>query len=187
MRVVKSLDDVNVILKELGQWKDRLSSKNQDFKGLKIQNAGDATEPQDYVTLSQLTSVSQSISQNPQHYSIPFSVSGAATTGMLSAPFIVGKDRVGRPTLVSVAVPTVAQAPSGSDLLVNLQINGINLLANNLDLPIGNAGPISSSAFVSPLPILSVGSKITPVIVSSDGIVSFVTIQLYIERIMPNS
>ena len=183
MRVAKTFDDVNIMFKELFQWKDRLSSKNQDFHGLKIQNAGDATEPADYVTLRQLPSIPVFANQREQHFSIPFSSSGTVTTGQLSAPFIVGVDRVGMPTGIAVAVPTVAQAPVSQDLIINVQLNGANILATNLTLPIGKAGPVFSSILVTPTPILSVGAKLTPVVVQGDGVVSFVTIQLYVTRI----
>ena len=36
MREPKNLPQVIIMLKELGQWKDRIASKNQDFNGLKI-------------------------------------------------------------------------------------------------------------------------------------------------------
>lgn len=183
MREVKSLDDAKIVIKELSQWKDRLSSKNQDFKGLKIQNAGAATEPNDYVILSQVQQLVTPSAISDQHFSIPFSSVGAVSAGQLSAPFIVGTDRVGNPTSISVAVPSVTQAPSGVPLIINLAMNGVNMLATNLVLPIGNEGPVSSSQFVNPLPKLAAGNKIVPVIIQAGG-AQYVTIQLYITRIL---
>jgi hypothetical protein len=183
MRKVNNLADAEIILKELSQWKDRLNSKNQDFKGLKIQNAGAATEPNDYVILSQVQQlVTPSITQD-QHFSIPFSTSGPVSIGQLSAPFIVGTDRVGNPSSISVAVPAVAQAPTSGPLTINLAMNGTNLLVDNLVLPVGMEGPVSSSAFVSPLPKLAAGNKLVPVIITAGG-ASFITIQLYVTRIL---
>lgn len=186
MREIKTLDDATIVIKELAQWKDRLSSKNQDFKGLKIQNAGEGTEPNDYVTLSQLQqAVTPSAAPN-QNFSIPFSAPGPVTTGQISPPFIVGTDRVGNPTSISVAVTSVSQAPATGPLIVNLNLNGIPMLATNLSLPVGNEGPVSSSMFITPLPKLSAGSKIVPVIISGGG-ASYVTIQLYVVRILSGS
>jgi hypothetical protein len=183
MRRILTLSDAEIMLKEISQWKDRISSKSQDLKGLKIQNAGPATEPNDYVILSQVQQLVAPVITPDQHFSIPFSTSGPVTTGQLSAPFIVGTDRVGNPSSISVAVPSSAQAPTSGPLIVNLAMNGSNLLATNLQLPIGQEGPVSSSAFVSPTPKLAAGNKIVPVIIA-DGGASFVTIQLYVTRIL---
>ena len=181
MRQIKTLDDAKIIIKELAQWKDRIESKNQDLRGLKIQNAGDATEPQDYVTLRQLPKLVQTTVTPDQHYSIPFSAPGLVVTGQISPPFIVGIDRVGVPTEISVAVPSVTQAPVNVPLIINLQLNGVNLLTTNLTLPVGQAGPVSAINFITPLPKLMKGMILVPVIVQG-GNASFVTIQLYITR-----
>lgn len=183
MRAVKDLKDVQIVLKEIGQWKDRINSSNQDFKGLKIQNAGDATEPGDYVTLRQLQTFVPPIVTPDQHFSIPFSSTGPVIAGQLSAPFIVGTDRVGNPTAVSVAVPTVTQAPTGGPLIVNIALNGVNMLVASLELPAGQEGPVTVSNFITPLPKLYAGAKLVPIIISSAG-ASFVTIQLYVTRIL---
>lgn len=183
MREPKTFAQAQVMLKELGQWKDRISSKNQDLNGLKIQNAGDATEPQDYVTLSQLQTIITPVSNPNQNYSIPFSSVGAVSVGQVSAPFIVGTDRVGNPTSISVGVPSTTQAPVGVPLIVNLALNGVNMLATNLELAVGAEGPVFSSQFIKPLPVLLTGAKLVPVIIQAGG-ASFVTIQLYIVRIM---
>lgn len=183
MREIDNLKDARVIVKELSQWKDRISSKNQDLKGLKIQNAGDATDPGDYVTLRQLSSLLPTITTPNQHFSIPFSSVGVVSVGQISAPFIVGSDRVGNPSAISVAVPTMAQAPTGGPLTINLTLNGIDMLAVPLVLNTGTEGPIFSSQFISPLPKLAVGYKIVPKIIAAGG-ASFVTIQLYVTRIL---
>jgi hypothetical protein len=44
---------------------DLLSVRNLDFKGRQIKNAGNAVDPQDYVTLSQLRSLNLSAAVNP--------------------------------------------------------------------------------------------------------------------------
>lgn len=183
MREIKDIKGARILGKELGQWKDRLSSKNQDLKGLKIQNAGDATDPGDYVTLRQLHQLLPDNMNPDQHFSIPFSSVGVVSIGQVSAPFIVGSDRVGNPTAISVAVPSISQAPSGGPLIVNLTLNGVDMLATPLTLNVGEEGAIFSSQFISPLPKLAVGYKIVPKIIAAGG-ASFVTIQLYVTRIL---
>ncbi len=54
MRIVKSLADVQIVLKELLDWKDTQISKAKDQRGHQIKNAGDATQDSDLVTLRQL-------------------------------------------------------------------------------------------------------------------------------------
>jgi hypothetical protein len=183
MRQIKDIQGARIVGKELGQWKDRISSKNQDLKGLKIQNAGDASEPGDYVTLRQLHELLPNISSPDQHFSIPFSSVGVVSIGQISAPFIVGSDRVGNPTAISVAVPSITQAPSGGPLTVNLTLNGADMLATPLILNSGAEGPVTSSQFITPLPKLAVGYKIVPKIITANG-AAFVTIQLYVTRIL---
>jgi hypothetical protein len=54
VRIVKSFEDVQIVLRELLDWKSFLSTKDWDFKKLRIKNASPAVDPNDYVTLSQL-------------------------------------------------------------------------------------------------------------------------------------
>jgi len=54
MRKISSLADVQIVLNDLLNWKDRESSKARDQRGLQVKNAGDAKDPQDLVTLRQL-------------------------------------------------------------------------------------------------------------------------------------
>lgn len=54
MRRISSLEDAQIVLKELLDWKDTQISKAKDQRGLQIRNAGDATAPTDLVTLRQL-------------------------------------------------------------------------------------------------------------------------------------
>jgi len=58
MRSVKSLADVQIVLRDLLGWRDNpVARANSDQKGYQLKNAGDATDPQDYVTLSQTQSL----------------------------------------------------------------------------------------------------------------------------------
>ena len=54
MRRINNLTDVQIVLKEILDWKDTQLSKAKDQRGHQIKNAGDATEPADLVTLRQL-------------------------------------------------------------------------------------------------------------------------------------
>ena len=56
MRRIANLNDVQIVLKEILDWKDTQLSKAKDQRGHQIKNAGDATEPSDLVTLRQLKS-----------------------------------------------------------------------------------------------------------------------------------
>ena len=56
MRTINNLQDVQIVLKELLDKKDRDLSKAKDQRGHQIKNGGDATDPQDFVTLRQLES-----------------------------------------------------------------------------------------------------------------------------------
>ena len=63
MRAINSLADVQIVLKELLDWKTTQISKAKDQRGLQIKNAGDATDPTDLVTLRQLKPASVAVSQ----------------------------------------------------------------------------------------------------------------------------
>jgi hypothetical protein len=54
VRIVKSFEDVQLVLRELLDWKSLLSTKDWDFKKLRIKNASPAVDDDDYTTLSQL-------------------------------------------------------------------------------------------------------------------------------------
>ncbi len=54
MRIINKLSDVQIVLKELLDWKDTQISKAKDQRGHQIKNAGDATQDSDLVTLRQL-------------------------------------------------------------------------------------------------------------------------------------
>ncbi len=57
MRAINNLVDVQIVLRELLDKKDRDLAKAKDQRGLQIKNAGDATDPQDLVTLRQLDDI----------------------------------------------------------------------------------------------------------------------------------
>lgn len=54
MRAIKSLDDVQTVLKDLDNFKSRMESQVWDLHGRQIKNGGLATDPNDFVLLRQL-------------------------------------------------------------------------------------------------------------------------------------
>jgi|SRR5580693_4159212 hypothetical protein len=178
MRVAKTIDDVNIILKQILNRNSSLDTKNRDNKGLKVTNAGDATDPGDYVTLRQLKQVTQQIPTGPDYFSIPFSSDGVVAVGDLVPPYNPGTGRTGKPyeVILSATVPAVSQ-----DLKMNIQINGTNILKNDIDLPIGQTNAVASSDFINNLPMVGRLSTIVPIVTQADGTSAAVTITLVVQ------
>ena len=178
MRVAKSLSDVNIILKSILDRNSTKDTKNNDMHGLKITNASPGTDPSDYVTLSQLQSVTQQAPTTNDYFSIPFSNGGVVAVGDLIPPYNPGTGRTGKPyeIILSASVAAVSQ-----DLKANVQINGVSILATPIDLPIGQTAAVSSSDFISNLPMVSKLCTITPIIVQADGTSAAVTITLVVQ------
>jgi len=80
VRIVKSFEDVQVVLREILDWKSLLSTKDWDFKKLRIKNASPAVDPNDYVILDQLPEQVKKITQTTIPPTTP--VSG----GIISSP-----------------------------------------------------------------------------------------------------
>lgn len=59
MRQVNSFQDVNIVLRELLDWKARMENKSSDQGGLQIKNLGVATDPADAPTLQQVKDLIQ--------------------------------------------------------------------------------------------------------------------------------
>lgn len=199
MRIVRSLEDVQKILKDILDWKDKISTKDWDFHQLKITNATDGTAPRDYVTLEQLEAskttnddINKLIrSGRPdQNYTIVFSKDGVVVTGENSPPYIVGTGREGQPIQVWVAAEV---APTSANLTVNVQVtytnpgddaqNSFNLLLVDLVLPIGQTLRVFTSTFITPLPSFGHGVKVTKVI-TSGGNAAYVSIGVVVQRIL---
>lgn len=178
MRVAKTIEDVNIILKAILNRNSSLDTKNRDNHGLKIINAGDAIDPGDYVTLRQLKQVTQQIPTGPKYFSIPFSSTGVVAVGDLVAPYNPGTGRTGKPfeVILSATIAAVSQ-----DLKMNMQINGVNILRNDIVLPIGQTNAVASSDFIDNLPMIGRLSSIVPVVTQADGTSSAVTITLVVQ------
>lgn len=197
MRTVRSLEDVQKILKDILDWKDRISTKDWDFHQLKITNAADGVSPRDYVTVEQLKDskvtnddINKLIKsgQPDQNYTIVLSKDGVVVTGENSPPYIVGTGREGIPTQVWLAAEV---APTSANLTINVQVtytnpgdnaqNSFNLLLTDLVLPVGQTLRVFTSTFITPLPAFGNGVKINKVI-TSGGNAAYVSIGIVVRR-----
>ncbi len=100
MRAIKSLSDVQIVLKEILDWKDTQLSKAKDQRGHQIKNAGDATEPTDLVTLRQLedkikTTKPAVIQEIQQAVSSSPGTGGGGTTIINNYPVVKGNHGFG--------------------------------------------------------------------------------------------
>lgn len=104
MRAIKSLDDVQIVLRDLLDFKRRVETQNFNMHGNKVVNAAAGTDPNDYVVLSQLPKQVPAPAQKDHHYTIVLSKDGIPNDGENTPPFYVQVDRVGIPTVAWVAV-----------------------------------------------------------------------------------
>ena len=180
MRQVKTFEDVQIVLRELLDWKTRVSTKDWDFHQLRIKNASPGVDQNDYVTLSQLQNAVPAAVPSNKTYTQVFSSSGTVLTGDMIPGFVVGLGRGGIPNQVWIAARVAA---SSSDLQVNISIDGNLLLLNPITLPIGQTAKVFSSTFVSPTPKLAIGATVFPEIIQGDGIVSIVSVGLVVNLV----
>jgi hypothetical protein len=175
---IKTLEDAQKAINELYNRLELQRTKDWDFTGLKIKNAGDGVDPTDYVTLQQLPSLKNQEVIDNDYYTIVFSKDGIVTTGEESPGFIIGNGREGVPTQVWV-VCEPGNEPSGGPLTINVSwtyidaITGLdvttNLLSVDLSLPSATSQRVFSSNFISPAPRLGNGAKINKVIVAGNN------------------
>jgi len=189
MRAINDLKDVQLVLNGLNNFVDKFNSKSIDRKGLKFTNNGPATDPGDYVILSQLPSLVNTSNDNEQHYTAVFSDSGVVGTGDVVPAFIAGFERVGFPVAVNMVVHPLGSAPSTGDLTINIfvgrNISGIitgqNILKTDLTLPQGTFGPVSASNFIQNVPYVGDKFVVYPVITNGAG-AAVVTIGVVLRR-----
>ena len=178
MRQVTSFQQVQIVLNQLLNFQSSLQSQNWNLNGLRITNAGAAQNSNDYVILSQLPTIPASGGTTQTTVTIVFSSTGPVSVGASTAPYIVGRGRAGATPYEVTMVATVP--PSGAPLTANLQLNGTNLLANDISLPAAQTTPVASSNFVNPCPILPYLGTLVPTITAANG-ASLVTISLVIQ------
>lgn len=187
MRAIKSLADVQIVLNQLLNWQSNRDSKDWDFHGLRIKNASASVDPSDYVVRSELqpnalaappaSSAPQTPAQvaNPpipaptsapeQDYTIVITES-SPTDGFESAPFIGGRKRDG--IFIDCWVACTS-APLGNPAKINFKINGKFLLSQDVQIPAGTLGPVHTSFFASPLPVMGFDTRITLKINQANG------------------
>lgn len=179
MRQVKNFADVNIVLKQLLDWQSQMQTKDQDLHQNRIRNAAPGLTKGDYVTFEQLPTIQPTSPTKDQHLKIEFSSIGAVSVGQLSAPYIVGNDRVGSPTEVWVYATT---APT-TNATFNISLNGTNILVTDVTLPAGSNGPVKVTNFVTPIPMFGVGSVVLPIVTAAGG-ASFVSLSIQIKRLV---
>lgn len=54
MRRVETIDDIQIVLRELLDFKSKIETSGLDLHGLRVRNASDGSVGSDYVTLNQL-------------------------------------------------------------------------------------------------------------------------------------
>jgi hypothetical protein len=183
MRAIHNLSDVQLVLNAHDTFINKFNSQSINRQGLKLTNNGKATDPGDYVILSQLPTPTTPV--NPavnQYYTAVFTQSGIINTGDVIPAFIAGFERTGLP----VAVKVVALTPPTSTCTINIAVGaGVglmqNILAADLSIPIGSNVVISSSNFINPVPYVGTNFIMYPVITSGGG-AGVVTIEIVLQR-----
>lgn len=184
MRAINNLSDAQLVLNSHENFINNFNAKSIDRRGLKLVNNGDATDPQDYVTLKQLPSlISTPQPQQDQHYTAVFTQDGIINTGDIIPAFIAGYERTGTPVAVKIFA---RQAPSGGNATINIYVgadgvSGQNILANDLILPNGSLAVASSSDFIPALPYVGMNFVVYPVITNGAS-AAIVTIELILKR-----
>ena len=171
------MQDVQKAFNELFDWKAKLDASNWDLKGKRITNAGTSKDPSDYVTKSELPVFTQTPTPaNAILYTITFNPPDGAAANSISPPFRVG---VGRSGSLYQAWVAVTGAPTGSNLTVNFQYNGVNILATDLVLAVGAFSAVTSS-FAGSL-TLAQGAAVTMILTSANsamGVTGGVVVQI---------
>lgn len=157
MIAVRSLSDVQIVLRNHDTQLNTLRSKDLDLTGRRVINAGDGVAQTDYVTLRQLpTGGGTSPSPADQNLAIVFAFGSVMPQGtLISAPYVPGEFRTGIPQWVRLVAMT---APTGGNLSCNIlwqrqgAASGIPILTSDVILTAGMIGPIKVTNFISPVP-----------------------------------
>lgn len=177
-RNVTSFQDCQAAFRELYAWKTKLETKDWDFKGLKIKNAGAGVDPTDYATLNQIPTLPATPKKAKENYTIVWESVGTIVVGSMVAPtYYAGRHRTGKIVEVWLGATNV---PTTGPLTINLNLNGVQLLANNLTLNVGDTPPALTTAFTNPGVKIGLRNPILPLIVSVGG-ASLVSIGCIVE------
>lgn len=137
MRQVKTIEDVNIALREIWNTLDNYRTNNLDMKKRRTVNASPSVDKYDYVVRKELEDlIGKDVAKGGvKLYTIVFSDSGTLVAGdKASPPFIV--QRPGIPILVVVSAVT---PPDTTDAEFNLKYNDVNILNAVIALPGGSA------------------------------------------------
>lgn len=175
MRKANNPQQVQLILNQLNNASAKLNTKPLNRNGNRVVNVGDAQQPNDVVTLSQVQRLIQSgiqqmvprAVQTQNHYTMLWTNGGASLAGdLLEGYCVVSDNRVGIPLYAWIAAQGTALLTG--PLIINIQLNGTNILTSNLILPQGVKGPVQSSNFIGN-PIFGIGSTLVPIIIKAGG------------------
>lgn len=178
MRIVKSFDDVNIVIKPIQDFISLFSTKDFDRRKLRLKNNGDAVDPQDYVTLHQLESSTQAVATPDQFFTVVFSNQGVPNVGSAFPNWVTGINRDGIP--IEIWGMTQGGAVAGS-FVFNVLLNGVALLTSSISIGAGIVTPVHSSSFINPIPKLGKYSTMVPTIVSANG-ASNISIGVVVKR-----
>lgn len=172
MRNVKNFSDVNIVIKELLDFKEKFTAKTIDFGGRRLANVGKAVEQTDAVIFSQLPTIQAAAEEKvkDQVYTILFSKDAALTDLNLSPAYTVGKGKEGIPMEVWINAET---PPSDGNLICNPTYNGIPILKNPIEFSPSDIDSIFSSDFVDPVPVFGSRGKILPGVITANGAALF--------------
>lgn len=183
MRAVTNLKDVQLVLNAHDTFINTFKSQSINRQGLKLTNNGNATDPQDYVTLSQIPApvTPPNVAVN-SYYTAVFTQSGIINTGDVIPAFIAGFERTGLP----ISVKMLAITPPTTTCTINIAVGADaahtqNILAQDLTFPIGGVLVVSSSNFINPLPYVGTNFVMYPVITNGGG-AGVVTIEIILQR-----
>lgn len=176
MRIVSSFADVNSVIKPIQDFISLFKTKDTNRNGLRLKNNGDAVDPQDYVTLKQLSAGQNTQVNIGQFYTVVFTSSSVPSPGSTNPNWVTGIDRDGIPIQVWLKCVT---APSGGPCAINILLNGSSILTSNLSTT--DALVHYTSSFVNPVPKLGLYSVLVPNFVSINGAAN-ISIGVVIQR-----
>lgn len=181
---IKTLDDAKIAIQKLQNWQQQFQAVPLDYHGLRITNAGNSVDQQDYVTRNELLGLSGTGSAAKQHYTAVFDLQGVAMTGDLTPSFVVQTGREGIPISAWVTATT---APPSGDFIADIYYqgtqatSGTKILSASLDLPEGSTSVVVNNQFILPAPTLGTLTKIWVQVVNGGG-ASLVSVGLVIQR-----
>ena len=188
MRIIKSLEDAQVAIRELYGLFDKFNSKDIDLSKRRVVNASPSKEPYDYVVRKELTDsignttnnvVSSGSTSVRQVYTLVFCNNGTPKVGNPTAPYYIIKRNS---TLTCINIIAETPPSPGNMATFNLYCDGSLI----------NSSPIQVLDSYSPGTILeflifnivsfSVGQVISLEAILVNGI-SNITIELYLEEV----